>query len=107
MGPQGVPGASLAVGGPSVAAPGRALWAGNFVPVKLALSTQTVMSVLLHAHMVCVLPASPPSDCSQCDSGPLARQLVPRGLKLNLLPQPEHVAPMLPDLGNAQNQQAK
>ena len=56
---------------------------------------------------VCVLPASPPSDCVLSVTRSLARQLVPQWLKLNLLPQPEHVAPMLTDPGNAQNQQSK
>jgi len=44
----------LAVGELSVAGPGRALWAEDFMPVKLALFTQAVMCVLLHAHVVCV-----------------------------------------------------
>lgn len=91
MGPQGCPGPPW-------------LWSDRVWPgrgegtlgwefhARLALFTQAVVGVL---------PASSPSDCvlSVCrDSGSLARQLVPQWLKLNLLPQPEHVAPMLTDL---------
>lgn len=61
-----------------MAGPGRALWAGNFMPAKLALFTQAVVWVcfqpLLHQTVFSV------------DSGSLARQLVPQWLKLNLLP---------------------
>lgn len=55
-----------------------------------------------------VLPASSPSDCVLSETlGPLARQLVPQWLKLNLLPQPEHVAPMLTEPWQCPNQQSK
>ena len=61
----------------------------------------------MHTWCVCASSLSSIRLCSQCDSGSLARQLVPQWLKLTLLPQPEHVAPMLTDPGNAQNQQSK